>query len=128
MVASWAERDGVARIPPLLMQPVAPRDVADVLVDVAVGGQAHGRYVDVAGPNTEDFVDMARRTYNVRGRSIKLVPTWSGMFGLEMAGIALLPGAGARLMPTSFDAWLKDQCRSPTGGLQNNPTRPSLGD
>jgi hypothetical protein len=37
---------------------------------------------------------------------VRIAPTWSGIFGLEMAGNALLPGDGARIAPTTFDEWL----------------------
>ncbi len=108
MVASWTEQDGAATIAPLLVQPIAPADVADVLAELAVGGP-RGRYVDVAGPDPQDLVDMARRTLQAHGREVRLVPTWSGMFGPEMAGDVLLPGGGARIAPTSFDEWLAHQ-------------------
>jgi uncharacterized protein YbjT (DUF2867 family) len=105
MVAGWTERDGVAQVPPLLVQPVAPDDVADVLAELAVG-PARGRFVDVAGPDRHDLVDMARRTYQARGRDVKLVPTWSSVFGPSMAGDVLLPADDARITPTTFDEWL----------------------
>jgi uncharacterized protein YbjT (DUF2867 family) len=107
MVTSWTERDGVATIAPLLVQPIAPSDVADVLAEIAVG-EPKGRYVDLAGPQTQDLVDMARRTYQARGREVRLVPTWSGVFGPEMAGEVLLPGKDARIAPTTFEEWLSD--------------------
>lgn len=48
--------------------------------------------------------------YRIRSRSeVKLVPTWSGMFGPAMAGEALLPGEGARIAPTTFEEWLAGQ-------------------
>lgn len=105
MVTSWTERDGAATVAPLLVQPIAPRDVADILAEVAVG-EPQGRHVDIAGPATEDLVDMARRTNEARGHRVRLVPTWSGVFGTSMAGNVLLPGEGARIAPTSFDDWL----------------------
>jgi uncharacterized protein YbjT (DUF2867 family) len=108
MVASWTEQDGVATIPPLLVQPIAPADVADVLAEI-VTGEPRGQYADVAGPEPQDLVDLARRTNQVRGHEVKLVPTWSGLFGLEMAGNVLLPGEKARLAPTTFDDWLAGQ-------------------
>ncbi|WP_150254097.1 SDR family oxidoreductase [Nocardiopsis deserti] len=108
MVAGWTERDGAAAIAPLLVQPIAPADVADVLAETAVG-RPRGRYPDVAGPETQDLVDMARRTHEARGRKVRLVPTWSGPFGPEMAGDVLLPGEGARLTATTFDEWLARQ-------------------
>jgi uncharacterized protein YbjT (DUF2867 family) len=106
MVTSWTEQDGVANIAPLLVQPIAPTDIAEVLAEVATG-EPQGRYPDVAGPETQDLVDMARRTNEVRGRKVRLVPTWSGLFGTSMAGNVLLPGEGARLMSTTFDEWLE---------------------
>ncbi|MEN3534964.1 NAD(P)H-binding protein [Microbispora sp. ZYX-F-249] len=108
MVASWTEQDGVATIAPLLVQPIAPADVADVLAEIAVG-DPQGRHADVAGPEPQDLVDMARRTLAARGRTVKLVPTWAGLFGTEMAGDVLLPGKGARIAPTTFDEWLATQ-------------------
>ncbi|PEG57536.1 NAD(P)H-binding protein [Mycolicibacterium boenickei] len=108
MVVSWTERDGRAEIAPLLVQPIDPDDVAAVLAEVAVG-HPQGRYADVAGPQTQDLVDLARRTLAARGREVTLVPTWSSVFGVEMAGNALLPGAGARIAPTTFDQWLSRQ-------------------
>lgn len=105
MVASWTEQDGVASVPPLLIQPVAPDDIAAVLVEVATG-KPQGRHAEVAGPEPQDLVDMARRTNAALGRSVDLVPTWSTMFGLEMAGNVLLPQQNARIAPTTFDTWL----------------------
>jgi uncharacterized protein YbjT (DUF2867 family) len=105
MVTSWTEQDGVATIAPLLVQPIAPEDVADVLAELA-SGEPRGRYADLAGPEPQDLVDMARRTHEARGRTVKLVPTWAGPFGPEMAGTVLLPGDGARIMPTTFEDWL----------------------
>jgi uncharacterized protein YbjT (DUF2867 family) len=110
MVVGWTEQDGVATIAPLLVQPIAPDDVAAILAEIALGAP-QARYVDVVGPEPQDLVDMARRTLEVRGRKVKLVPTWSGPLGLRMAGNVLLPGEGARLAPTTFDEWLAQQAR-----------------
>ena len=111
MVAGWTAVDGVARLAPLLLQPVAPADVAAVLARIATGAPV-GRYRDVAGPGTEDMVDMARRTFAARGEPIRLVPTWhGGIFDTSMAGDVLLPGPDAEIAPTTFDAWLDTQRR-----------------
>ncbi|MEU1199889.1 NAD(P)H-binding protein [Streptomyces sp. NPDC005813] len=104
-VVSWTERGGVATIAPLLVQPIAPSDVADVLAEIATG-TPQGHHRDVAGPELQDLVDMARRTNDARGHTVELVPTWSSIFGTEMAGDVLLPGDGARIAPTTFDEWL----------------------
>ena len=105
MVAGRAEKDGTATVAPLLLQPIAPADVAAELAEVATGAPLGAR-IEIAGPETQDLVDMARRTFAVRGQDIRLVPTWRGTYGTDMAGEAMLPGEGARLAPTTFDAWL----------------------
>lgn len=105
MVAGWSEKDGAATIAPLLVQPIAQDDVAAILADVAVGAPLGDR-LDIAGPDTEDLVDMARRTFAVRGKDIKLIPTWRGNFGTDMSGEVMLPGDGARLGTITFDDWL----------------------
>ncbi len=115
MVASWSEKDGVALVPPLLIQPIAPADVAGVLARVAVG-RAQGRHRDIAGPDPQDLVDMARRTHTAQGRAVRLVPTWqNGVFDQSMAGDVLLPGPGADIAPTAFDDWLAALGSGPGG-------------
>ena len=109
MVASWTEAEGVVSHRSLLIQPIAPQDVADVLARVATG-TSQGRHVDIAGPDPQDLVDMARRTDAAHGRSIRLVPTWeNGIFDETMAGNVLLPAADAEIGPTSFDDWLSGE-------------------
>jgi uncharacterized protein YbjT (DUF2867 family) len=105
MVAGWTEKDGTATVAPLLLQPIAPADVAAELAKV-VAGAPLGAKIDIAGPETQDLVDMARRTFAARRQDIKLVPTWRGIYGTNMAGEVMLPGEGARLGTTTFDDWL----------------------
>jgi uncharacterized protein YbjT (DUF2867 family) len=106
MVVGWTRRGDVAVVPPLLIQPVAASDVGLVLAEIATG-PPQGRAPDLAGPEPQDLVDMARRALAARGESIRLVPSWrDNPFGVEMAGEVLLPGPGARIAPTTFDAWL----------------------
>ena len=105
LASGWAEKDGVSHIAPLLVQPIAPDDIAAILAEIAVG-EPQGRYADVAGPETQDLIDMARRTNAVRGRNVRLVPTWSAMFDDSMAGNVMLPGDNVRIAPTTFEQWL----------------------
>ena len=105
MVAGWAVKDGTAAIAPLLVQPIAHEDVAAILADVATAAPL-GAKLDIAGPGTEDLVDMARRSYAARGQQIRLIPTWRAAFGPDMAGEVMLPGEGARLGSVTFDDWL----------------------
>jgi uncharacterized protein YbjT (DUF2867 family) len=108
-VVGWTRAGDTATVPPLLLQPVAAADVGAVLAETAAGAP-QGRATDLAGPEPQDLVDMARRTLATRGEAVRLIPSWrSGVFGLEAAGEVLLPGPGARLAPTTFDAWLEGQ-------------------
>lgn len=109
MVVGWTTSEGSATVPPLLVQPVAVTDVAAVLADVAAG-PPQGRVMDLAGPETLDFVDMARRTLSARRDPTGLRASWrNGLFGVDMAGEVLLPGPETRLGAATFDAWLEQQ-------------------
>jgi uncharacterized protein YbjT (DUF2867 family) len=114
MAVGWTRRDGVALVPPLLIQPLAVADLAEVLVETVVGGGS-GEIREVAGPELQDLVDMARRTLAARGETLHLIPSWRGPFSVEMAGEVLLPGPGAQLTTTTFDEWLAGQRASPSG-------------
>lgn len=107
MVVGWTRRGDVATIAPLLVQPVDPGEVGELLAEL-VTGPAQG-VLTFAGPEPHDLVDMARRTLAARGEQIRLVPTWTDPFGLDMSGEALLPGPDARLGTVSFDDWLARQ-------------------
>lgn len=111
MIAEWSIQAGEGIVPPLLLQPIAPADVAVALVDAAESPALGGSY-DIAGPRTEDAVDMARRTLAVWGRDLPLRAAWKGAaLGVEFAGEVLLPGADARQAPTTFDDWLAAEAR-----------------
>lgn len=106
VAALTREGDG-AVVPPLLVQPLAVADLAVELARVVVG-RPRG-LLEVAGPRTEDLVDMARRTLSARREPLELRASWRGTpFGVEAAGEVLLPGPGAVLTPTTFDSWLLD--------------------
>ena len=109
-VVAATTRDGTATVPPVLLQPVALRDVAEALVECAAG-EPRGRGAgNLAGPDTHDLVDMARRTLAARGDRTRLRASWrDGLMGVEMAGEVLLPPPGARIGPTDFDTWLSEQ-------------------
>jgi uncharacterized protein YbjT (DUF2867 family) len=108
MLAGWNRRGGAATLPPLVLQPVAIADVAEYLVEVALGEPRNG-VVEIGGPESLDLVDMARRTLAVRGETLRLIPTWDGPYGAGMTREELIPGPGARIGRTTFDAWLEQQ-------------------
>lgn len=105
MVLRWTRRGDSAIVPPLLIQPLAVRDLAQLLAELAAGAPANDT-IEVAGPQPQDLVDMARRTLASRGHDLRLIPSWHGPFGPEMAGEILLPSANARHTATTFENWL----------------------
>ena len=105
MIVGLSLRGDEALIPPLLVQPVAVGDVGEALAGIATGPPLADT-LEIAGPDTHDLVDMARRTLAARGETLRLVPSWRGAFGAEMAGEVLLPGPDAVILPTTFEAWL----------------------
>ena len=110
MVAGWRLAQGTATIPPLLVQPIAQPEVGEFLADVATSAPLRRR-IDIAGPDTQDLVDMARRTFGARGERVRLVPTWRGLYDTSMAGEVLLPGDDARLGRITFEDWLAGGAR-----------------
>jgi uncharacterized protein YbjT (DUF2867 family) len=108
LLAGWLRSGDTVPVAPLLLQPVAARDVGQLLAEVAVGAPA-GR-IELAGPHRHDFVDMTRRVFAARGDDVTLAPTWrDALFGVEMAGEVMLPDEAARIGPTTFDDWLVAQ-------------------
>lgn len=108
-MAGWSRRDGVVTLPPALLQPVAASDTADVLVELALGAPGE-RARDLAGPETHDLVDMARRTLEARGDRTPIRASWRNVaFGAEAGGEVFLAGSDARLGPMTFDAWLAQE-------------------
>jgi uncharacterized protein YbjT (DUF2867 family) len=102
----WLRHGDVVTLPPLLIQPMAASDAGEVLAEISTRDPA-GRLPDVAGPEPQDLIDMARRLLQVRGEHVRIVPSWrTGLFGSDVSGEALLPGPGARIAPTTFDTWL----------------------
>ena len=109
MVASWTRDGASAFVPPMLVQPIDVGDLAEVLVEVASGPAREDGPLEVAGPECQALVDMARRTLAARGDPVRLTTGWRKPFGVEMAGDVLLPGPDARHATTTFDDWLERQ-------------------
>jgi uncharacterized protein YbjT (DUF2867 family) len=100
----WTAEHGIARLPDLVVQTVAARTVAEVLVKLAEAPPA-GRAADLAGPDQRRLVELARTFVERRGSGIAVEPD-------DRPGIpprALLPGAGARIEPPSFDEWVDSE-------------------
>jgi uncharacterized protein YbjT (DUF2867 family) len=90
-------------VPRMLSQPVAAREVAEHLVDLAVAEPA-GRAPDLAGPERLQMVDLSRKVAAGRRRVVG-VPL-PGAAGRAMRSGALCPTGPGPRGRTTFDAWL----------------------
>jgi uncharacterized protein YbjT (DUF2867 family) len=97
----------IALVPSMRSQPVAAREVASRLVELATDAPA-GRARDLAGPREERMADLARRWLAARGRATRVLEfPLPGGFGRAIRSGVLLPAPGtADLGTETFDEWL----------------------
>lgn len=100
--------DGTAvRVPPILMQPVAARDVSAALADVVLGEPLGGR-AEMAGPERLRLDDLARRVLRARGDKRAVVgDPRARYYGTPVDDASLVAGDDARLGATRFADWLQ---------------------
>lgn len=102
----------VAIMPVMRVQPIAARSVAEYLVR-SIAEPTSAKPVEIAGPEPDDLVRMARAVLTRRGSGAAVVPVAvPGAVGKAMRGGAILPGRGANLLGPCFDEWLAE---SPSG-------------
>jgi uncharacterized protein YbjT (DUF2867 family) len=95
-----------ALAPAMLSQPVAAREVAVHLVDVALG-EPQGRAKDVAGPDQLLISDLVRRVVAKRGeRRLVVRLPMAGRMGRQVREGGLLPDGEAVLGTQTWDDWL----------------------
>ena len=103
-VLSWtADADNV-RLPATPIQPIASKDVAKVVAEVAAGAPLNG-VRNIAGPEIFSLDELGRITLSRKGdnRTVVTDPT-AGMFAV-VKGEALTD-KDARLAPTRYADWL----------------------
>lgn len=92
--------------PRMRTQPIAAREVAARLVDLAERAPA-GRAPDLAGPREEWLPRMVRACALAHGRRMPIpAVALPGPFGRAMRDGSLLAGPGAALGEETFDEWL----------------------
>jgi len=97
----------VAMIPAARSQPIAAREVAHRLIELATDAPA-GHARDLAGPREERLADLARRWLAASGRTTRVVELpMPGGFGRALRDGTVLPAPGAAdLASETFDEWL----------------------
>jgi uncharacterized protein YbjT (DUF2867 family) len=105
-IADAATTDGVARLSPGLMQPVAADDVADTLAAIVVGAPANAT-VELGGPQAAPMAGFVRTYLRAKGdtRTIEVDPH-ARYFGTELDDKSLTPGDAPHLGAITVDEWL----------------------
>jgi uncharacterized protein YbjT (DUF2867 family) len=97
----------------MLTQPVAAREVASALVDVAEG-PPRGHAGEIAGPEVHELVDLARRVVRARGQRRLVVGIRApGAAGRKLVEGAALPTVGGLRGRVTFDEWLAGHVAGP---------------
>ena len=84
--------DGVARLPPSYLQPIAVRDLAEILADVLTAPATNG-IVEAAGPEALRLDEIGRRL--LPGVRVITDPDAKALFGAALPVRALVPGPEA---------------------------------
>lgn len=106
-IADAATDGDAVRLAPVLVQPIAAADVADVLGRVAVEPPANA-VVEIAGPQRRRFDALVWDELSARDDPRTVVADERARhFGAVLSERSLLPGAGAWLGPTRFADWLQ---------------------
>jgi uncharacterized protein YbjT (DUF2867 family) len=100
--------DGIVRLSPALVQPIAAADAAAVLADLAVGPPLNAT-VEVAGPEAIPLDCFARKVLTADGDGRRVVAdVRARYFGAVLDDRSLTPAENARLGATPLTQWLND--------------------
>ncbi|MFE2161829.1 SDR family oxidoreductase [Streptomyces lydicus] len=103
-VLSWTADSDTVRLPATPIQPIASKDVAAAVAEVAAGAPLGG-IRNIAGPEVFTLDELGRITLAHRsdGRTVVTDPT-AGMFAAVKGDV--LTDTDARLAPTRYTDWL----------------------
>jgi uncharacterized protein YbjT (DUF2867 family) len=111
-IAQGSTVDDEIRLPPGLVQPIAAREVADFMTEVATATALDGT-VEIGGPEAFGLDEFIRRGLAAHHdpRTVVTDPE-ARYFGTVLTGRELTPADGARLGTITFDTWLESDIRS----------------
>ncbi|MFF2963233.1 SDR family oxidoreductase [Streptomyces sp. NPDC057963] len=103
-VLSWTADSDTVRLPATPIQPIAAKDVADAVAEVAAGAPLKG-IRNIAGPEVFPLDDLGRITLSHKSdrRTVVTDPT-AGMFSVVRGDV--LTDRDAHLAPTRYADWL----------------------
>jgi uncharacterized protein YbjT (DUF2867 family) len=93
-------------VPAAYLQPIAARDVADFVTEVAVSDPVNG-IIEIAGPEKIKFRDLIGAVLATDDDPRMVVADeHARYFGTELTDTSITAGADARLGATTFAEWL----------------------
>ncbi|MEU0626425.1 NAD(P)H-binding protein [Streptomyces sp. NPDC005989] len=103
-VLSWTTDGDTVRLPATPIQPIASKDVAGAVAEVATGAPLNGIH-NIAGPEIFNLDELGRITLTHKGdnRTVVTDPT-AGMFAAVKGDV--LTDKNAHLSPTRYTDWL----------------------
>lgn len=103
-----AGEDGdIIRVPPALIQPVAPDDVAETLTEIAEEPPLNGT-VELAGSEAICLDELARLVLSAHQDPRRVIADAHARFcGAELGLQSLMPDPGTRLGPSTVRDWLR---------------------
>jgi uncharacterized protein YbjT (DUF2867 family) len=115
-IADEATDGNSVRVPPVLFQPIAARDVAGAVVRVAVGSPFNGT-IEIGGPEQFRFDDFIRKVLSARNDPREVIADpHARHYGAELSERTLIPNDGAQLGKTRFAGWLKQSAVKTAAG------------
>ncbi|MGW6145178.1 SDR family oxidoreductase [Streptomyces sp. NPDC055140] len=103
-VLSWTTDGDTVRLPATPIQPIAAKDVAAAVAEVAVGSPLNG-IRNIGGPDVFSLDELGRITLSRKGDSRTVVTdTTAGMFAVVKGDV--LTDKDAHLAPTRYTDWL----------------------
>jgi uncharacterized protein YbjT (DUF2867 family) len=106
-IIAWGESDGLIRLSPALVQPIASDDVVATLADLAIASPING-VVETGGPEKFPLDALAQHFLSANGDQRRVIAdTHAPCFGATLTDLSLVPGNEPRIGPTHFKDWLR---------------------
>lgn len=107
-IAQSSTDGDTVRIAPVLFQPIAADDVADVVAEVSVAAPLNGR-IEIAGPERYRFDELIRDLLRGKGDPREVIADeHAPYFGALLSQDSLVPGENPRLGERHLRDWLAE--------------------
>lgn len=104
-IADGATESGMVRLPPVLFQPMAADDVAEAVVQTAIGAPLNGMF-ETAGPESYRMDEFFRNDLKTRNDPREVVTDPEARyFGAVLSERSIVPGDNANLGRTRLEDW-----------------------